>query len=276
MVSRRDYPRLTVEAARSVLLEVVRILGEYRNDIVVVVGWVPELLLTNTREKHVGSIDVDLALNHRSVSEVLYKTIMEHLLARGYVQGKQPFIFHRTVIIGDQEIPVQVDFLAGEYAGTGSKHRTQRVQDMLPRKARGVDLAFEMSEKITIRGSLPDGGEDVSEIQVASIAAFVVMKSLTMKARLKEKDAWDIYFCISNYPGGLDKLIQDLRPFVEHGLVEEALNNLADKFSSPSAIGPTHVANFEEITNPSERDLIQRDSYERVLFLVENLRGQND
>ena len=69
---------------------------------------------------------------------------MEHLLSQGYVQGKQPFIFHRTVAMGDREIIVQVDFLSGEYGGTGKSHRTQRVQDMRPRKARGVDLAFEM------------------------------------------------------------------------------------------------------------------------------------
>jgi len=276
MVSRRDYSEVIVEAARSVMLEVIRLLGEYQNDIVVVGGWVPELLLTNAEEKHVGSIDVDLALNHRSISEVGYKTIMEHLLAHGYIQGNQPFIFLRTVVLGGQEVQVQVDFLAGEYAGTGKKHRTQRVQDMRPRKARGVDLAFEMPEKITIRGSLPDGGEDVSEIQVASIASFLVMKAIATKGRLKEKDAWDIYYCITNYPGGIDALIQELRPLVEIGIVQEALTNLAEKFTSPSAVGPTHVADFNEIIDPIERELVQRNAYELILYLLENLGVAKD
>ena len=190
MVSRRDYPQEMVEAARSVLLEVIRLLGEYQDDIVVIGGWVPELLLTNAEEKHVGSIDVDLALNHRSISEAGYKTIMQHLLSHGYFQEKQPFIFLRTVVLRDEEITVEVDFLAGEYAGTGKKHRTQSVQDMRPRKARGVDLAFEMPEKIIIRGVLSEGGDDVAEIQVASIASFLVMKGMALKDRLKEKDAW--------------------------------------------------------------------------------------
>ena len=73
MVSQRDYSEVIVEAARSVLLEVIRILGEYQDDIVVIGGWVPELLLINADEKHVGSIDVDLALNHQSINEVGYK-----------------------------------------------------------------------------------------------------------------------------------------------------------------------------------------------------------
>ena len=175
------------------------------------------------------------------------------------------------MVIGDQEIEVRVDFLAGEYAGTGRKHRTQRVQDMHPRKARGVDLAFEMPEKVTIRGRLPDGGEDETEIQVASIITFIVMKAIAMKGRLKEKDAWDIYYCIMNYPGGIEALIQELRPLVEIRIVQEALSNLAEKFKSPEAVGPTHVVDFYEITDTTERDLIQRNAYERVTYLLKNL-----
>ncbi len=45
MVTIRNYAEEIVEAARSVLLELGRLLGEYMDEIVVVGGWVPELLL---------------------------------------------------------------------------------------------------------------------------------------------------------------------------------------------------------------------------------------
>ena len=61
--SRADYPPDAVEAARSVLVELVHILGEYRDDMVIVGGWVPPLLLADSTG-HVGSTDVDIALNH--------------------------------------------------------------------------------------------------------------------------------------------------------------------------------------------------------------------
>jgi hypothetical protein len=161
MVKRIDYTLELIEAARSVLLEIMRVLGEYQDEIVIVGGWVPELLLSQAAEEHIGSIDVDLALNHRRLDEVGYKTILELLLARGYVQAKhQPFIFYRTVNVGDHEIEVEIDFLAGEYRGTGKSRRTQRVQDMRPRKARGIDLVFDSPEKIAITGRLPGGGDD--------------------------------------------------------------------------------------------------------------------
>ena len=271
MVTRRDFTQEAVEAARSVLLEVNRLLGEYQEDIMVVGGWVPFLLLPQDDVRHVGSLDVDLALDHRKLTEVGYKSIQSLLIAGGYRQGKQPFIFHRNVRIGENEFQVQVDFLAGEYGGTGTRHRTQKVQDMQPRKARGIDLAFEIPEKITVRGRLPGGGEDSVEVNIASIGSFLVMKGMALKGRLKEKDAWDIYYCVRVYPGGVDALIQVLQPLVSYGLVQEALVVIADKFSSPTAVGPTHVADFEEVTDPADRDLVQRDAYERVQYLLEKL-----
>lgn len=268
MVNRRDYSDDIVEAARSVQLEVLRILGEYKENIVIVGGWVPELLIPDAEEKHIGSSDVDLALNHRKISEAGYKTIKEHLLSHGYEEGEQPFTFKRSANIGEKEILVEVHFLAGEYAGSGHSHRTQKVLDMQPRKARGVDLAFEMPEKISIRGRLPEGGEDVAEIQVASVPSFLVMKGMALKERLKEKDAWDIYYCVQYYQGGVDELIKEFRPLLKHSLVKEALGNMAEKFSSPAAVGPTHIVDFEEIEDAAERALIQRDAYERINYFL--------
>jgi hypothetical protein len=138
MVTKRtDYTAEAVEAARSVILELTRLLGEYRDGIVIVGGWVPELLLSGAGHRHTGSLDVDLALDQNVLNEVGYKTILKLLVARGYRQGEQPFIFFRTLQVGETTYEVEVDFLAGEYSGTGRSHRTQKVQDMQPRKARG-------------------------------------------------------------------------------------------------------------------------------------------
>ena len=95
--NRTEYPERATQAAHMVMLELVRILGEYRDGIVLVGGWVPELLFSKAHPRHIGSIDVDLALNHRLIDEARYRTILEHLTRHGYTTGKQPFIFHRTV-----------------------------------------------------------------------------------------------------------------------------------------------------------------------------------
>ncbi len=273
MVTRlTDYTAEAVEAARRVMLELTRLLGEYREGIVIIGGWVPELLLSGPGHRHTGSLDVDIALDHHTLDETGYKTILQLLLARGYRQGEQPFIFFRTVQQGKHTYEVEVDFLAGEYAGTGRSRRTQKVQDMRPRKARGCDLAFTQAEDVTLSGTLPEGGKDSVQLRVAGIASFLVMKAMALSSRLKEKDAWDIYYCIRYYPGGIEKLAEEFHPLLKNKLAQEALSAIAEKFASPEHVGPRHVADFEEITNKEERDRVQRDAFERVNALISLLR----
>ena len=114
MVTRKDYSAEAVQAAKSVLIELTHLLGEYREDIVLIGGWVPELIIPQGQKPHVGSMDVDLALNHTRIKEAGYKCIEELLRSRGYYQDKErpQYIFLRDVKIGDIAITVEVDFLA--------------------------------------------------------------------------------------------------------------------------------------------------------------------
>ena len=269
--SRIDYPDLATEAARMVMLELVRILGEYKDSMAIVGGWVPELLFANAQPKHIGSIDVDIALDHRTIDAAAYRTIRDHLAAHGYEEGTQPFIFFRTVTVGGQPVKVQVDFLAGEYQGTSKSHRHQKVQTLKARKARGSDLVFKMSEQIKIEGHLPSGAADSAVVKVAGIVPFIVMKAMAMADRLKAKDAWDIWFCLNHFAGGNTALALTFEPHLQNKLVREALTKIADKFQSPAHFGPQAVANFDDLPTGDDRELHIRDAFERVDDLLRKL-----
>lgn len=266
-----EYDHVLVEAAHRVLLEIAHLLHDYYDGIVVVGGSVPSLILDQSKQAHIGTIDIDIALDQKTIQEIGYRSIMRLLLQRGYVIGDQPFIFYRTIQVSGQEVKVEVDFLAGEYGGTGKKHRTQVVQDMHPRKARACDLAFQDPILITIEGELPDGGKDRAMIKVASIVPFLMMKAQALNGRLKEKDAYDIYYCLTNFQGGLDALAEAFHQFSDHPLVREGLGILAEKFSSPDAAGPVFVTNFLVEIDPDIRGLIQRDVFERMQYLLDKI-----
>jgi hypothetical protein len=186
-------------------------------------------------------------------------------LGRGYEEDpRQPFIFHRTVVVNGNAIKVEVDFLAGEYEGTGRKHRTQHVQEGRARKARGCDLAFDLYIETEIEGELPEGGKDQARVRVSSAVAFLVMKGMALHDRVKEKDAWDICFTVTNYPGGLDLLAEEFRPHLGNRLVQEGLQKIARKFASPEHTGPRFVADFEDIRDRDARAVRTRDAFERV------------
>ncbi len=86
------------------------------------------------------------------IEEEGYKKIEELLRHRGYRQGEQPFIFFRTVKMGDRDINVEVNLLAGEYEGSSKSHRHQKIQGIRARKVRECDLVFEMPKEIKIEG----------------------------------------------------------------------------------------------------------------------------
>jgi hypothetical protein len=112
---------------------------------------------------------------------------------------------------------------------------------------------------------------DQERVRVASIVPFLVMKGMALADRLKEKDAWDIYFCLKNFPGGLDALVKAFAPHIGNGLVQEGLKKIWEKFRSVDHMGPRFVADFEEVIEPEERALLQRDAHERVTYLIGKL-----
>jgi hypothetical protein len=92
----------------------------------VIGGWAPYFLLksfSHANDKHVGSLDADLALNFRGIPEDAYETILETIHRLGYAQRKNvagkaiPASFEKTVSVESVPYVMQVDFLAGEYGG---------------------------------------------------------------------------------------------------------------------------------------------------------------
>lgn len=68
-----DYSEGQIKAAHRVLIELANILKTYENDFRIVGGWVPDLLFPG--QGHVGSIDVDILLNHLKLKESSYETV---------------------------------------------------------------------------------------------------------------------------------------------------------------------------------------------------------
>jgi hypothetical protein len=272
MVIRYDYSKKEVGACLSVLVELMTILGEFRDNIVLVGGWVPYFLMEKNRHEHVGSLDIDIALDFQKISSDTYNTILQLLKSKGYEKGKQPFIFYRTIPTENGgNITVEVDLLTGEYGGTGKSHRTQSIQDIKARKARGCDLVFKQNCLLIISANMPDGALNEVSVKVATIIPFLVMKGMCMWDRYKEKDAYDIYFTILHYPGGINELVKIFQSFKSNKLVREGLGKIKAKFKDINAPGPVWLINFEEIDDKEEKERVKRDAYERINAFLDTL-----
>ncbi len=89
-----------------------------------------------------------------------------------------------------------------------------------------------------------------------------------MNGRDRDKDAYDIVYCLKHYPGGLDAIIAEFTRFRGHGLVREAMGYLSEAFRNVEYNGPAAWANFKELPPGEDRDLALREATELVLALV--------
>lgn len=271
--SQVDYVAGQREAANRVLIEVMNVLQEYRDNILVVGGWVPDLYYPGAG--HIGSIDVDILLNHLAFEDSSYLTIERLLLQGGYVASEDKyFSFKKRVWVEGAPYDVDLDVLAGKYGGTSAGKRSQHVQGIKALKADGGNFAFEVPCFEThIKARRPDGAMDGATIKVVSIIPFLAMKAAAL-GRGKPKDAYDIYFCIDhcNQGQGLESLVQAFQSFKTHGLIRKMLEKFQEKFSTPEHAGAKDVADFLGIDDPEERERITRDVSEKIMFLVRRLQ----
>jgi hypothetical protein len=249
-----------------VLIEALTVLGKYRDRIAVVGGWVPELAIPG--HGHMGSLDVDLALDAAKFPPHVYETIRNDLLGAGYQQTDIPNRFERDV--PGNPTPVRVDLLCGEYTGKGQGSH-EMIQGMSVWKARGLDLATWFHRKIKISGTLPDGGRNEVEVTIPTIPAFLCMKGILLVDRMKDKDAYDVYFCVANFPGGLDVLANEFQPMLSNNLVREGLGNLRAKFSTIEDIGPVWAARVAA-EGGADEEFARRDAFEQVNRLLDRLQ----
>ena len=66
-------------------------------------------------------------------------------------------------------------------------------------------------------------------------------------------------------------MAEEIQPYLEYGLVQEALAKIAEKFASPDHDRPIHVADFDNTTDPKQCSRLQLDAYERVNILISRL-----
>lgn len=219
---------------------------------------------------HVGTLDVDLGLDHEALGDGEYATLVGALQEQGYAQTDElrRFQLVRSVPSSDDgpAIKVIVDFLMPRDAEP-QKNTPPLVDNFAVMKASGADLPLRFHEMVALEGTMPGGGHNRVEIAVCSIPALMAMKGYALKGRLKQKDAHDVYYCMRNYPGGPEVLAKDCIPLLEHSSGAEGFKIIVEKFESVDSLGPVNVREFaekEDVLGDRTPDEWQQDAFGQV------------
>ena len=264
--SKHDYTEGQKEAACRVLIELINLFDSYKDDLRIIGGWVPDLMFPN--DNHVGSIDVDVLVNHLSLQEAGYMTLEKILLKNKYLKHPDKyFSYYKKIDIDGVSYTVDVDILAGIYGGTDDRKRSQHVQGLKALKATGGNFAFKFPpQKITIEAKRPDGATDRATVNVVAVVPYLIMKAAAL-GRGKPKDAYDIYFLIKHYKGGVRALAREFDCVKEQNIVSGMIEKLTGKFASMNHAGPKDITDFLELAE-DESEYTKRDASEQVMELI--------
>ena len=275
--SAADYDDRTTHAVKSVLVEIGQVLGSFRGKFAVIGGAVPWLLLDSEEMRHVGTIDVDLSLDAEALADKEYATLVAALMGHGYQQrdGLRRFQLVRQIPPTDEgpAIDVIVDFLMPRQADI-EKNIPPLIDNFAVQRADGADLATRFYQMVAISGPMPNGGTNKVEIAVCSIPALLAMKGYALNGRLKQKDAYDVYFCVRNYPGGVEALADACYPLLDHASGAVGFGYIAAKFDVLDGFGPTSVRRFVEdsqILGDRTPEQWQQDAFGQVEALLRAL-----
>ena len=116
---------------------------------------------------------------------------------------------------------------------------------------------------------MPGGTINRVMIAVASIPALLAMKGFALEKRRekKRKDAYDVYYCVRNFPGGPDALAEACRPLLKDEEAVAGYEHVNSKFESRESLGPSFVRGFVEgsdVLQERTPDQWQQDAFGQV------------
>ena len=248
-----EYSREQAELVRQTCLYIATKLGDLVDDLVVVGGLVPSLLIPEEsvprgEDIHVGTMDLDLGLSLALLDAERY----EDLTARLRRAGLEPDVnesgnptFQRWKIEPSGHPKVTVVFVIPPSFDEDKGGKIRHIdKDLAAVITPGLHLAFQDRRRISLVGSTILGEKASREIWVCGPGAFVVLKALAFGTRGENKDAYDLYYVIRNYGSSVSDVFDHLHPILHEQGTQEALQILRRDFFDPDGLGPRRVAEF--------------------------------
>ena len=247
------YRREQVELVQQTCLYVATKLGDLLDELVVVGGLAPSLLipedsLSEGVDPHIGTMDLDLGLALALLNGHRYEALTERLRRNGFqpdVNKEGKLTFQRWKIEPFSNVEATIDFLIPPSLDDDEGGKPRHIEkDFAAIITPGLHLAFQDRRRVTLDGITLLGEKAMREIWICGPGDFIVLKSLAFGVRGVNKDAYDLYYVIRNYGRGVEDVYKFLAPLLDNPETKRALEILQSDFSDPDKIGPRRVAEF--------------------------------
>lgn len=271
---RSGYGAEEFQQVKAACLTVAVTLGAYLEDVVIVGGLVPSLLIddatepVNGQEKHPGTSDLDIGLALAILDDERYSAISARLRAEGFRPDENergnPTVQRWRLA----DLDVTVDFLMPPAPDQDDRRRVQLFEgDFGALITPGLQLAFRERVTVELTGHTLKGEHVTRSLPVCGPAAFVVLKSLAFSDRGEPKDSFDLVYVLRHTPGRAVAVAERLAEHkkTDDEVVGRAMQLLARDFNSPHEIGPLRAAEFAVVDTESHEEVEERAGSRGVL-----------
>ena len=270
-----EYPSEQMQLVRATCLTIATRLGDMMDELIVVGGLVPSLIVDQERlpedvEAHVGTMDLDVGVQLALLHEGRYRQLTQRLRDAGFSMDTNTLgkpTRQRWKIAG--EGAASIDFLIQPSRPLDKGGRLRDIEpDFAAILVPGLVCAFQDRQRVTLTGYTLHQEKACRELWVCGPGAYVVLKALAFDGRGEEKDAYDLYYVVRNFGDGIPNLTERLSPLLSDLDAQRALQILRRDFLEPDMVGPSRVAMFLK----GERDdQIQADVVGFIRLLLQNL-----
>lgn len=241
-----------VGLVRSTCLYVATILGDLMDDITIVGGLVPPLLIAETgagaAEPYPGTMDLDLGFTLGVLKGKRYAEISKRLKGAGFAPGRneQGKTTRQTWRIEVASSPaVTVDFLIPPSRPRDKSGALRNLEkDFAAIIADGLPLAFKDRRQVRIEGKTLLGERAARDVWVCEAGAFVLLKALAFRNRGEPKDVFDLFYVLKHYGSSVKDVVARAKPLLREESSRRAIEVLDEDFRDPDHLGPRRVAEF--------------------------------
>jgi hypothetical protein len=243
------YRRDRVDLVRATCLYVATKLGDLADDVVVVGGLAPSLLVDQdapSAEPHAGTMDLDLGLALAILDDGRYQKLADRLRRAGFAmdlneEGNRTR--QRWRIEGEES--ATVDFLIQPSRPDDRPGKLRSIEaDFAAVIAPGLHLAFQDRRRIALSGETIVGEKSKRDVWVCGAGAFVALKALAFEQRGENKDAYDLFYVMRYYGAGVEEVARSFRPFADDVDALRAVEIVRRDFTTRDGVGARRVAEF--------------------------------
>lgn len=157
--------------------------------------------------------------------------------------------------------------------GRLKKRKAKLVPDLRVQEIDSGRVVLEQYQDIRVEGTDPRGRPNQVELRITTLPGLPVLKGDALHMRQKDKDAYDIYYVVRNYPDGPPALAEACSPLLDE--FGKSFGYIAQRWRRYEDYGPLTVRQFLEpypFMGDLHGDPLQRGAFEQVRAWLDALK----